>query len=201
MDVLGLFPTPVSISKLERNLSSNELSFIKDNELKIRPNNGNFTSTDHEILEKTEMTELKFFILQEVKKYFNNVICPDNSVEPYITLSWLNFTYKNGHHHRHSHNNSIISGVFYIQVANDDKIWFYNEKHKSIDITTKEFNIFNSSSWWVPAEANNLLLFPSELMHGVNEITSEESRISLSFNVFVKGNLGSKAELKWLALN
>jgi hypothetical protein len=41
----NLFPTPVAIYKLERDLTAKELSFIKGQE--TRPNMGNTTSEQH----------------------------------------------------------------------------------------------------------------------------------------------------------
>jgi uncharacterized protein (TIGR02466 family) len=200
MNVYGLFPVGVGISKLERNFSDEELSFIKKNEINRRPNEGNYSSIDYEVLERNEMVHLKSFIMNEVKKYFDNILCPAGNIEPYINLSWLNYTYKDGYHHKHAHANSIISGVFYIQTTNDDMIWFHKEKYSAIEFSLKEFNTFNAAEWWLPADQNTLILFPSDLLHSVKPISTNETRISLSFNVFVKGELGEKAKLNWLGI-
>jgi hypothetical protein len=62
--VHNLFPTPVGIYKLERDLTEKELSFIKGQE--TRPNMGNVTSVDNAILRNTEMTKLRDFLLKHL---------------------------------------------------------------------------------------------------------------------------------------
>jgi hypothetical protein len=70
-----------------------------------------------------------------------------------------------------------------------------------ISLQQKEFNIWNSTEWFVPSNDNELLLFPSWLVHEVlpNE-TATKDRISISFNTFAKGNLGTAAGLNELVL-
>ena len=60
----------------------------------------------------------------------------------------------------------------------------------------KDFNIWNSETWFFPVNNNELLLFPSCITHQVepNEKATTD-RISLSFNTFVKGTLGSRDQL------
>ena len=197
----ALFPTPVFVSKLDRELTNDEWSVINDHRSVVNRNYGNWTSQDSKILEDEKMFELKNFCVGSVKEYFETIICTSNDIEPYITLSWLNYTDKNGYHHRHVHNNSIISGVFYISVAEDDRIYFHNDRQRQIDFFTETYNNFNSQAWWIPAKKNSLLMFPSELPHSVKTHETEDTRISLSFNVFVKGKIGNKLDLSWIELN
>jgi uncharacterized protein (TIGR02466 family) len=196
MEIYNLFPTPVVQVKLERELNPNEINFINENKNKVRGNEGNFTSTNFNVLDDSTLFDLKRFILDNVYQYFTQIISPANDIEPYITLSWINYTYKGGYHPRHSHVNSIISGVFYINTLSDDKIHFYSDKpRKQIDFITHQYNVYNSPSWWIPAEQNTLVLFPSDLMHSVEPINHDETRISLAFNVFIKGEIGSNEAL------
>lgn len=198
--VTGLFPTPVFSNTLDRELTENELAFIKENENKIRPNTGNYSSIDNQILESRELASIKKFFMDNIQSYFDDIICPRDAVSPYISLSWLNYTYDQGFHHSHCHNNSIISGVFYIQTNEDDKIHFSKLTASPIQFTSKNYHEFNSQVWWLPAEKNCLLLFPSDLYHEVKNHDSDETRISLSFNVFVKGKIGSLEDLSYIEL-
>ena len=43
-----------------------------------------------------------------------------------------------------------------------------------------------------------LIIFPSSLTHSVRANQSDEERISLSFNTWAKGSLGSERELTYL---
>jgi hypothetical protein len=64
----------------------------------------------------------------------------------------------------------------------------------------EKYNLYNSSSWFFPVETNNLILFPSNLEHFVTTKNDTSERISLAFNVFVKGTLGMKKNLTYLKL-
>jgi hypothetical protein len=64
----------------------------------------------------------------------------------------------------------------------------------------KEWNTFNSESWWVEAYTGRLLIFPSELEHSVENVETEETRISLSFNTFPIGHFGDDESLTGLTL-
>ena len=95
-----------------------------------------------------------------------------------------------------------MSGVFYVQTSNSDKIRFlkpYNV-HKEFYVRPKEYNYFNSPEWWLPAKQCSLILFPSDLQHCVDQDTRNETRISLSFNTFISGTIGSADLLNELIL-
>ena len=117
----------------------------------------------------------------------------------YITNSWItrksiSSGYKR--HHRHSHPNSIFSGVLYLKVEDgvDQKLWleglpgYLNEF--GFEYHYNESNIFNARKWWMPVNIGTCIIFPSHLVHYVEEIKSEGERIVLGFNCFVKGKFG-----------
>ena len=177
-------------------MTKKEIKFLV--EQKKRSNQGNTTSIDNNILENKEMKKLKQFIEKSLKEYFQNIYVPKNNVEPYITQSWCNYTNEGQYHHKHAHPNSFVSGVFYVQAdRTKDKIYFFKEEYKQIRITAKEYNHFNSESWWFETGTNDLVLFPSNLTHMVAKIVGKE-RISLSFNTFLKGYIGEDIELTGL---
>jgi uncharacterized protein (TIGR02466 family) len=197
MNTLSLFPTAVSCFEYD-GLSEKEIEFFKKQ--KTRINTGNTTSIDNNILKNKELKKLKQFIEKSINQYFKNIYQPKNNVFPYITQSWCNYTKEGQFHHKHAHPNSFISGVFYVQADKEkDKIYFFKEGYESINVVPNEYNIFNSSSWWVPTNTNNLIIFPSSLTHMVEEVKGKE-RISLSFNTFLKGVIGNDKELAGLHL-
>ena len=53
----------------------------------------------------------------------------------------------------------------------------------------KKYNQYNSSNWTIPVKEGKLLLFPSGLQHSVPNNLSLDTRISLAFNVLIKGDL------------
>jgi uncharacterized protein (TIGR02466 family) len=197
----GIFPTPIYISKLDRELNKEELSFIDKTKSDIFKNQGNITSNDNYILNNKEFKNLKLDLDLRIGDYFNKVISPSNNITPYITQSWLNYTETNEFHHKHQHPNSLVSGVFYINCDEEfDKIKFFNDNYKTIKLEAKDWNIWNSESWWFTVKTGDIILFPSSLTHMVETKEGTNTRISLAFNVFIKGTFGNNKALTELIL-
>jgi len=200
--IIGLFPTPVYISELNRPLTIEENFFIEKNKLDVHNNEGNKTTNDNYILNNKEFKDIKKELNLRVQDYFDKIISTTNNITPYITQSWLNYTETNQYHHKHAHANSLISGVFYIDCKKEyDKIIFFKNIYTPIKLDTKEFNEFNSESWYIEVNTGQIVLFPSFLEHMVQIKKGNNTRISLAFNVFVKGTLGDKKKLTELILN
>ena len=197
----GIFPTPIYISKLNRELTDKELSFIDKTKLNTYNNEGNKTSNDNYILNQKPFANLKKQLDLRVQDYFDKVISPSNNITPYITQSWLNYTETNQYHHKHAHPNSLVSGVFYINCHEEyDKIKFFNDKYQTIKTEVKDWNIWNSESWWFSVNTGDVILFPSSLTHMVETKKGTNTRISLAFNVFIKGTVGNNKNLTELIL-
>jgi uncharacterized protein (TIGR02466 family) len=197
----GIFPTPIYMSKLDRKLTKKELSFVDKFKLDHYKNEGNITSNDNYILNQKVFSSLKEDLYLRVQDYFNKVISPANKITPYITQSWLNYTEKNQYHHKHSHPNSLLSGVFYINCHEEyDKITFFNNNYSIIKLEVKDWNLYNSETWWFPVKTGDIILFPSYLTHMVETKEGDNTRISLAFNVFIKGTIGNNKKLTELIL-
>jgi uncharacterized protein (TIGR02466 family) len=200
-NINGIFPTPIYISKLNRELTNKELSFIDKSKLDSYKNVGNTTSNYNYILNNKSFKDLKENLDLIVQDYFDKVISPANNITPYITQSWLNYTETNQYHHKHSHPNSLVSGVFYINCNEEfDKIKFFKNDYQTIKPEIKEYNFWNSESWWFPVKTGDIILFPSSLTHMVETKQGDNTRISLAFNVFIKGTLGNNKDLTELIL-
>jgi uncharacterized protein (TIGR02466 family) len=199
MALHNLFPQPVGIYKLDRDLTAKELSFIKGQE--TRPNMGNTTSVDNTILRNKELTKLRDFIETSLSDYFTTVHNPKHKVNLKITQSWANYTEPGQWHHKHEHPNSFVSGVFYPQANREtDKIYFYRSGFQQIKFPPENWNIYNSESWWFEVGTGDLILFPSSLTHMVETVQGNQTRISLSFNTFPVGSIGEEISLTGLNL-
>ena len=197
----AIFPTPIYISKVNRKLTPLELKFVDKSKNDFYKNDGNITSNNNYILNEKPFANIKKELDLKVQDYFNKVISPANKITPYITQSWLNYTETNQYHHKHAHPNSLVSGVFYINCHKEhDKIKFFNDNYKTIKLEVKDWNIWNSESWWFPVKTGDIILFPSSLTHMVETKQGTNTRISLAFNVFIKGTFGKNKELTELIL-
>jgi len=201
VDLFGLFPKPVMKSELDRPFTEVELAFFAKQSNNVKRNSGNNASKDTYVLRNPEMLNLVKELNKNIAEYVAKVIVPVEGVTPYITQSWLNYTKPGEYHHKHHHENSLISGVLYIQAEDKkDKIHFFDDTKHTITVKAKEFNVFNSPSWWVGVKTGNLILFPSYIDHMVETTESKNTRISLAFNVFMSGILGDQIGLTELKL-
>ena len=199
MNTHNLFPTAVTYFDFGSKLTDLELKFITEQE--TRNNDGNTTSVNNNLFESAELAEVARFCEESLQQYFKEVYAPKHDVTPYITQSWANYTKKGQWHHKHGHPNSFISGVFYVQAQKDiDKIYFYKNGYQQIKLPTDNYNLYNSDSWWLGVETGQLILFPSHLTHMVQTVQTDETRISISFNTFLKGYIGNDLELTGLHL-
>jgi uncharacterized protein (TIGR02466 family) len=199
VNVQPLFPTAVGFAKLDRELTKTETKILL--ELEQRPNEGNTSSQNYNVLNLPALKNLKTFMNTALQDYYQQVYQPRDNVKPYITLSWTNYTKPGQFHHKHAHPNSFVSAVFYIKTnPATDKIHFYKDGYNQLDIPPADWNTYNSKSWWFQAEVGQLILFPSSLSHMVETVQGEDTRVSLSFNTFLQGTLGDEKELTRLSL-
>ncbi len=199
MIINNLFPTAVGSFELGRDLSKVEQKFLFN--LESHSNIGNIVSINNYVLRDNRLSSLGSFFNDSVQEYIQTTLCLKDNVSLQLTQSWVNYTKKGQFHHKHAHPNSIISGVFYIQAVKDvDRIHFFNEKYSQIKTYPKEYNVYNSESWWLPATTGTLYLFPSHLTHMVEQVTTDDIRISLSFNTFYKGTIGDELALTALTI-
>jgi uncharacterized protein (TIGR02466 family) len=189
MIIHNLFPTPVGAFSMDSQLTADELNFV--NAQDKRHNDLNMVSVDSYLFRHPELSRISEFCEKSLQEYFQHMYAPKHDVQPYITQSWANYTDKGQSHHKHEHPNSVISGVFYVQAVKDvDRLYFFRSGYHQIKIPTENYNLHNSDSWWLGVEPGQLLLFPSSLSHQVAAVTTTETRISFSFNTFLKGHIG-----------
>jgi len=197
-ELIQLFAVPLLVTKYENDLSK-ELSFVE--KLQYDPNglNGNFRSKDSFVFKKKQLQKIKKFCENSIDIFTKEIMLAKDKL--IITQSWCNTNPKGSVHHEHIHANSIISGVFYFRIDKHlPPIMFSKTQFDMLKLNLEKFNSFNCDSFYLPLVSGELILFPSHLRHSVPKNTSDEVRISLSFNTFVKDSLGSKQSLTYLNL-
>lgn len=148
-----------------------------------------YISLNHNLLDLDYLSNLKEYIIERLSYYYREALSEEN-VTPYITQSWFNVTEKNQGTHPHRHPNSIVSGVFYVDA--DDEIIFY-------DVNGSSFNTKRSAKR-MKVNSNDLILFPSTLLHYVPTHTETKTRTSIAFNSFATGTFGDHNILTGLTL-
>ncbi len=188
--IMDLFPTPLYINHIDNSLIIQQKNYLLN--LPKVLNMGNLRSESGYIFEYPLFTELKKTINEHIKEYVN-IVYPNSNLDVYITQSWANYTEPNQYHHKHSHPNSFISGVFYVNaIKNEDMIKFYKDLPFIYQINHNQPNNYNSGDVVILIETGDLVLFPSNFTHNVPPTTSKETRISIAFNTFIKGNIGDE---------
>ena len=202
--IQNIFPTPIYTTKIDRGFTKQELEFVKQQKKHCTNNQGNINTKDNYILNRKEFKNIKKFLDKHCKDYLETIICPKDNIELYITQSWLNYTEADQYHHRHAHPNSVVSGVLYFDsdIKNDKILFSSNKGYQQIspEIDKEKFNLWNSDTWFFPVETGNLFMFPSSTIHQVETKKGNNTRISLAFNTFYKGAVGSNYNLTELIL-
>ena len=202
--IQNIFPTPIYTIKMDRGFTKQELNFVEQQKKHCTNNQGNINTKDNYILNRKEFKNIKKFLDKHCKDYLDTIICPKNNIELYITQSWLNYTEADQYHHRHAHPNSVVSGVLYFDsdIKNDKILFSSNKGYQQIspEIDKEKFNLWNSDTWFFPVETGNLFMFPSSTIHQVETKKGNNTRISLAFNTFYKGAVGSNYNLTELIL-
>ena len=111
-----------------------------------------------------------------------------------IVSAWLNINPPNSYNSMHSHPDCNLAGVLWIKSPKDSgNIVFDNptafQSNTEIDSYTTDFKEkykFYQSYFFPPTEGR-ILVFPSHLVHKVEENKSKEDRISVSFNIKLSG--------------
>jgi uncharacterized protein (TIGR02466 family) len=189
--IINLFAAPIYKSSIGRGFSNAELEFFRKELRDPVPAISNFSSRNKNLLDSEEMTGLREIIQKNLNDYFVKVFNTSNEVTLEITQSWLSMTRRTESHHSHTHPNSIASGVLYINLAQQDGISFYrNDDLIWYDLPPKEQNYYNAYQYFVETKVGELVIFPSNIKHGVKPVSEDVERVSLAFNTFFSGDLG-----------
>ncbi len=103
-----------------------------------------------------------------------------------ITTCWAMVNGKFAFNSVHNHPNSILSGVYYVQVPENCGGVFFSDPRPASQMLVPP--VVEFSPWTFPrvtykAYEGSMLLFPSWLLHGVEPNLSDEDRVSISFNI------------------
>lgn len=105
----------------------------------------------------------------------------DNNFE--ISESWMTVSKLNNHTPRHEHGAADISGVYYINVEDDDSEIYFSTPVKQCQ-SSKLFSATHPDVSMKPTNGM-FILFPGWLEHGVSIQKIDSERVSVAFNIKV----------------
>ena len=212
LEIISLFPTPVLRVRVQE--------YFKDEIWKLKqldmehvhvevgvPDVKHYKSVDSYCLDLPGMEKLKAYIEKEVKDFYVNGLAIDGDIM--ITQSWVNRNVNGGGTHSHYHHNSIISGVYYMDVPdNSTLIKFYKPEinrstayrlEPEVNTNLISGNPYAQTVATIPVANSEILLFPSYLPHSVPNMDTRQDRWCLAFNTVPKV-LGSRETLTELMI-
>jgi uncharacterized protein (TIGR02466 family) len=203
MDLYYVFPKAIGVAKYD-NYDESEHQLLMASEY--------ITYDDHTTSKSTKILDsvpkLKSWIEKQINEYASLGMGLQNQLK--ITQSW---SMKHGSEpqvvRKHNHPNSIISGVYYVHAPEGSQQF---RLHKS-KVEESPFVMWETDQEFVrdkpwlhsytefPSETGVLLLFPSQMQHSVegkHNINGGKGRLSLSFNTWFTGEIGSEYNLTLL---
>ena len=140
------------------------------------------------IVDHDDLTELKVWFEGCVKDYLDNVMTLDYR-EFWIHESWLNKAVTGSSQSMHNHGNSLISGVYYVSSVEEhpalmfEKIPSNSDPFISLRKHYSKTNANFTNKLAIPCTQGSLIMFNSYLFHGFGQNVTNQSRVSLAFNV------------------
>ena len=115
-----------------------------------------------------------------------------------ITGMWGNILKPGETHPPHTHSNNFLSGVFYLESDAETGIIFSDPRPASDVLVPRKKTKTNENSNLLSyiSKQNRLIIFPSWLVHWVPINKSKRDRISISFNIQIKGQVGEHHEFQ-----
>lgn len=156
----------------------------KKNDIGRRVSNfGGYQSDDIQQGVNPQVDKLVSHLNQEVKTLVTQVSLPQLELKNI----WLNINPPGSYNELHTHADSVLSGVYYIDAdsnLNQGNIQFERSDNAEYHLPQhiEKINYFNSTRATYAAKTGALYIFPSWLKHSVQGNQSNKDRISMSFN-------------------
>lgn len=190
-----IFPTPIHLfdnvlKKEDINNIKKDIYSYKDIDKKVDWQSDPFLHTKLQYKSLTEkIIESVELVLESYQYEYDTFI---------ITGMWATVLKTNGSHRPHTHSNNILSGVFYVESDATVNINFIDPRPQAnvFEPTIKSFNVENSSLYFYPSNENRLIIFPSWLQHYVSNNQSKFNRVSIAFNIMLKGKINIPESLQ-----
>ena len=167
-------------------------------------NNGSYT-IDKYFLNSPELAVLKAQIMEKVHHFIYDFLDVEKKLDFQMENSWINRHGPGDYSMSHFHGNSIVSGVYYVQIEENagDIIFHKDNRHLNLfnplievkfnydtTLDQSKMNVYNTNNFGIQPLPGDLVLFPSHLAHSVDKNITNKTRYCIAFNVFPRGTSG-----------
>lgn len=137
-----------------------------------------------------QMTNLEKFIETHVRNYIKTISAWEPM--PYrLAHSWINLVDHQDYQNWHQHSDASISGVYYYQTSENDGDISFRTPNQFVELELFPLGTEVDKFYNIKPKIGKLLLFPGWLSHSVKKNTTNNTRISISFN-YLRDNFAVK---------
>lgn len=201
LEIQDIFPVQVAKDKLDRVFTEEEQQVFAECSLNTARGLSNSNSVNMNVLDDPRLSNIRSLLEGCIQEYLISVEGCSEDVSGGISLSWLNFTQPDEYHPIHRHPNSFISGVLYIDLGDESGLIMFQQPSKNlIQPAAPSHPAYLRDFKLLHVRTGDILLFPSYLEHSVPKNTSGRTRVSLAFNTFLRGTIGTPENATYLEL-
>jgi len=125
--------------------------------------------------------ELNCWVTLHVEEYAKTIGYLNTKVK--CGESWFNYYEKNDYQEKHEHYGFDISAVYYLSCPlNSGSIRFYSHEPQGVKENFISENPYTWRSFIINPQPGQLLVFKSNLTHGVAQSKTEKPKISFAYN-------------------
>ncbi len=200
-NIQPLFATPYMRANISAAISAEQIDYVKS--LKMIKNRDNLISEDLYIFEHVALKSVKDAVQEVLNVYATEVMGLTQTL--YVTQSWALANPPGIGMHAHAHSNSVVSGSLYycsLPAPVSRVIFDRHTSYQRLELNPirEKQNLYNTPVNVVTPEAGEVLLFPSEVNHMIEQNAAQELRCAIAFNAFIKGKLGDYRDVSELNL-
>ena len=144
-------------------------------------------------LENSKLEKIKELISTHAYYFRDNIMMCTNELE--IQASWLTVNHKGSYHPPHNHAHAIFSVCYYpkadsgelVLQAPDGKSTWQRDYRMGFQYT--QLNEWSATNWSVPVMSGDIVIFPGWVQHSTTPNESDELRLMIGANYWLRGNM------------
>ena len=197
IEILPLFSKVVCVKQTNINCENilktiNENTSVSGIPNQITKKNLTLVSNNKKVLDQNKYKNLKKEVMKEFYHYAHDVLNYKNNKFK-MTTSWFTKSDAGQQSNYHNHSNCMFSGVLYLKINNNSGgINFITFEDSRFLLIATKYDTLNARDFTIQPQTGTIIFFPSEVFHGILQNESNQERISLAFNFFPIGHIGTK---------